>query len=371
MRNARLNIIVVLLFVSGCPTPGDPLTSDATAVFEFPNGEIVMLGNTAFAPTAILKQTSFVSFSTDSDRFTGRSPFRGNTSFYSGAMEMDGDLIISGGVISTSGLGSRDRYLAKIDRSGHVIWERRYKELANALIYHAVEIEDGSIRLVGGLGGVSLFLGEIDPRGDLSFTDLNYAVKASTIVGDFDVIVGATDYDSRDVRLTKVSWSHLELWTATYPFAGEETVAEVMESRNSDILVVGGATGEAVNPIEDKFLVLRTTAAGSLVWMTTFDRPQQGFRDGVAIVESQDSSIYIGGPDSLLKLDTDGNLVWRIVVNGTISDLTMARDGTILAVGQQFVSPDPRNFITRMLLLKVDPEGSVLLERTYDGVPYN
>jgi uncharacterized delta-60 repeat protein len=137
------------------------------------------------------------------------------------------------------------------------------------------------------------------------------------------------------------------------------------------------AAGQTVG-VGNDVLLLKFSADGSLVWQQRWDTGGQETGEGVAV--ASDGSVYVTGVTDgfggfghlfVLRFAPDGALVWQRIRNvatdaavGTGQAITVAPDGSIYAAG---VTPRAVVGEFDMLLLKLDPQGTLIWQRTYSA----
>jgi len=131
-------------------------------------------------------------------------------------------------------------------------------------------------------------------------------------------------YDSefRDIQLSCYTYSGDSLWTKIYGSSDQDVPAQVIELTDSGLFILGSTTG--------------------------FGDP--------------DGDFY------LIKTDADGNLLWEKTYGGSSSELAysvnLTKDGNYILSGHKLVT-SPDNWDIH--LIKIDPEGEVIWEKTYGG----
>jgi uncharacterized delta-60 repeat protein len=137
------------------------------------------------------------------------------------------------------------------------------------------------------------------------------------------------------------------------------------------------AAGQTVG-VGNDVLLLKFSPDGSLVWQRRWDAGGQETGEDVAV--ASDGSVYVTGVTDgfggfghlfVLRLAPDGTLVWQRIRDvasnaavGTGQAITVAPDGSIYAAGVT-----PRTVVGEfdMLLLKLDPQGTLVWQRTYSA----
>jgi uncharacterized delta-60 repeat protein len=154
-----------------------------------------------------------------------------------------------------------------------------------------------------------------------------------------------------------------------------EDVGEDVAVAADGSVYVTGTTDSFGAGGRDAFL-LKYAADGSLEWQRTYGTTPslvtggQDFGLGVAI--GSDQSVYItGGFGSgnlfLVKFDPDGNVVWQRTWGGngvSGSDVAVAADGSVYVAGVTFLSGQGQ---ADALLVKFTPAGDVVWAQTWGG----
>ena len=137
------------------------------------------------------------------------------------------------------------------------------------------------------------------------------------------------------------------------------------------------AAGQTVG-VGNDMLLLKLSADGSLVWQRRWDTGGQETAEGVAV--AADGSVYVTGTtDSfggfghlvVLRFTPAGTLVWQrtrdVATDAAVGmgqAITVAVDGSIYAAG---VAPRAVVGEFDMLLLKLDPQGTLVWQRTFSA----
>jgi uncharacterized delta-60 repeat protein len=137
------------------------------------------------------------------------------------------------------------------------------------------------------------------------------------------------------------------------------------------------AAGQTVG-VGNDVVLLKFAPDGSLVWQRRWDAGGQ--ETGEAVAVASDGAVYVTGTtDSfggfghlfVLRFAPDGTLVWQRIRDvatdaavGAGQAITVAADGSIYAAGVT-----PRSVVGEfdMLLLRLDPQGTLIWQRTYSA----
>lgn len=186
------------------------------------------------------------------------------------------------------------------------------------------------------------------------------------------IMTGSYNADTR-VYLLKTDANGELQWSKTYFGSPLAAGNKVIVTQDGGYAVVGYVKGEG--PAGDNIYVLKTDAAGTLLWKKPFGT---GFDDrGTDILELADGSLVISGyqvnPNGkadvvVLKLDSDGAQQWyqaygEAGVSERGMSLTHTSDGNIIvaAESQVSISDDKNIFVLRI----TDTDGTQLWSNTY------
>ncbi len=250
----------------------------------------------------------------------------------------DGGYVVAGGT-SSSGAGSQDVYLVRIDPGGEELWSRTYGGTALDNGWSVLETPDGGFIIAGftgsfGAGGVDVYLIRTDPAGALlwertfggSGDEHAWAIQPASdggyiIAGETDSI-GAGDLDA---YLIRVDDDGNELWSRTYGGSDVDRVFAVREAPDGGFVVAGITNGfDAVG--RDAYVV-KTDASGELEWERTFG--DRGDDVAHAIDTSGEGFIVMGYTSSfgaksydayLIRLDASGETEWTEMFGGPMDD---------------------------------------------------
>jgi uncharacterized delta-60 repeat protein len=152
----------------------------------------------------------------------------------------------------------------------------------------------------------------------------------------------------------------------TAGFFASDEAEDVAVAPDDSVYVTGLTPG-----VGGDVVLLKFAPDGSLVWQRTWGG--SGTERGQTVAVAADGSVYVAGSTNsfgsgegdgfLLKFASDGTLIWQ--KTGPVSMVAVAPDGTIYAAG---TVPRPDGIAAAdVLLLKLDPAGNVLWQRTYSA----
>ncbi len=269
---------------------------------------------------------------------------------YACAAMPDGGLAICG-LTNSFGAGAEDVYLLRTTVLGDTVWTRTYGGTAGDAGYDLAVTADTGL-VVAGIKGSDIYLIRTTSSGDTVWTRTYGGAGndfATALVPTSDngyVITGATSSfgaGSGDVYLFKVDESGNLLWSRTFGGTRNDWGTAVVETADQGFLITG-YTESFGNGGYDVY-VIRTNDQGDSLWTRTYG--EDGDECGYDVCANLDGSFVIcGGTTSygdagfdalLLKIDADGEEVWKAVYGGSEDDITYALaitpDNSYLAVG--------------------------------------
>ena len=147
---------------------------------------------------------------------------------YSAAQDVNGFIYVAGSSNGLGTLGLQDVYLAKLDSSGNVLWQKTYggtnNEVANSIVIDSL----GEIVLAGttqssGSGGSDAYVLKVDSSGTLLWsktyggtgTDILYAI--TTVTGGGFVVAGSTtSFSTNHGYAARINNNGDTIWTKSY-----------------------------------------------------------------------------------------------------------------------------------------------------------
>ena len=179
-------------------------------------------------------------------------------------------------------------------------------------------------------------------------------------------------------------------WMKTYGGDRDIHCGDVLLADDGGYFIVGTTDIEFEPEMRGNIYLLRTDAAGEVLWEKTYGGP--GYDHGGTIYPADDGGLMIAGATTsfgaggmdvyLIKIDQDGNELWSKTFGGPLDEMGTAwplPDGTY-AVGGNIVDPndvvvdDPGaagygGFVGRsnIYLSRADSDGNELWTRTFGG----
>ncbi|MFD2822740.1 hypothetical protein ACFS5M_03605 [Lacinutrix iliipiscaria] len=283
----------------------------------------------------------------------------------------------------TGNSGSNDYWLAKLDASGNIIWQKSYGYSGADIGITLIQTNDNGFFITGvldvtasgGEGNTRRHAGgdywalKLNSSGEIewskyyggSFTDTPYDAIQTT---DGYIIVGSSDSDDVDINnnkgsydfwVIKISETGDLIWEKSYGGSEIDEAWSITQTNDNNFVIVGDTRSSDLdvnNLIGAADLwVIKITPTGDLIWEKTIGGTN--FDVGRSIVKTQDQGFLISGSsrssdidlnsnngqnDALvLKIDANANLEWQKTIGGLNIDFAYdaieLNDLTIVAVG--------------------------------------
>ncbi|MCD6282180.1 hypothetical protein J7J84_01040 [bacterium] len=254
-------------------------------------------------------------------------------------------------------------------------------------IGYAIEVDSNGNQYVAGrtqsFGGTSAVLLKYDSTGSLMWQK-TWGVEDSNDqafdlcvneTGDVYVtgVTGASETDGDDVLLQKYRPDGSLVWQKAWDSPGEENYerANALTVDNAGNIY---ATGISFALGVAKLVLLKFSPDGELQW----DRTWEG-GEGIAVIVDDESSVYVAGTAwsigmvesdvLLLKTDAAGNLMWGITWYTERSDYVraMIKDshGELHVATVTSNTPEPLDYT--FSLLRYSPDGELISEKGFAG----
>ena len=285
----------------------------------------------------------------------------------------DGGYLLTGSVTPT-GNGFSDAWLLKLDYKGNVAWSKTYGR-GNEAFSMAEQTNDGGYVAAGNTGTIGPhdsngWVLKLDRDGNILWEEAFEGEDIHSIdqASDGGFVVAGTVGVSKGAYawVFKLDPTGMMVWQRAFGVTTYNPAYSVQKTHDGGYIVVGEAITLAPygSFLFSKTLILRLDKNGEMTWQKSYDRG--GFTTPNSIQEMSDRGFIVAGvsrPTSsgtglsgswLVKLDSEGNLVWQKNYP-YIQYARATRGGGIIAAGSS--------------VLKLDNEGSV--EGCALGTPSN
>jgi hypothetical protein len=257
--------------------------------------------------------------------------------------------------------GSTDYYILKLDANGEVVWQQLYGGSG----------WDGALSIQQTDGGGYIVAGGSD----------------STDIPGTNYHGGSADY-----YILKLDANGAVVWQQMYGGSGEDEAISIHQTSDGGYIVAGMSSSTDIpgctNHGNGDYYLLKLDADGAVVWQRMYDGSDgdiaysiQQTSDNGYIVAGMSFSTDIPGINNhggldyyLIKLDSDGLVVWQRMEGGAGVDMAFSiqqtSDGRYIVAGQSNSTDIPGVFNYGgwdYYVLKLDADGAVVWQRMYGG----
>ncbi|MEO0211970.1 MAG: hypothetical protein ABIN66_08995 [candidate division WOR-3 bacterium] len=300
----------------------------------------------------------------------------------------DNGYVVTGWTTSF-GSGYEDLLVFKLNPYASLVWASTYGGAGRDLAYTIIQTSDGGYAVAGyswsfSVGGSDCLFLKLNSDGSLDWartygeTNLNDFLRSIIQTSDGGYAILGSAYssvtDSYDFLLIKLNQDGSINWARTYGGTGAEEGYSIIQTTDGGYVVVGYTM--SFGPGDADFLILKIDSDGSIVWAKTYggtahDYPRSITQapDGGYAVAGSTKSFGAGNDDFLiLKLNSDGSLVWARTYGGADYDyansiiMTSDEGCAIAGVTSSFGAGIYDNF-----LIKLNSDGSLAWARTFGG----
>lgn len=262
-----------------------------------------------------------------------------NTDYAWAVQQTKDDGFIFGAHSGSFDIGSHDVYLVKTDLSGNVIWSRVYGGSSADGAYSLQQTTDGGF-IIGahvnsfGAGRHDVYLIKINNNGDTLWTKTfggdgedRFRELHQTADGGFILVSETLSFGvvNSDVYLIKTDSIGNLLWTKTYGGSSSDYGYSVRQTSDGGYIIAGytrsfGAEGTDV-------YIIKTDSIGNLDWTKSYGGSSDDYgysirqtTDGGYIVAGYTESFGEAGDVYLIRIDSNGDLIWSKVFGGSQTD---------------------------------------------------
>ncbi|HAF07269.1 MAG: hypothetical protein XD76_1264 [candidate division TA06 bacterium 32_111] len=250
----------------------------------------------------------------------------------------DGCFVIGGEIDYQDGHGE-DVYLAKMDKNGKKIWEKRFGGDYDDKCHALSKTKDDGFILAG---------------AKTPYTKEDFF---GSIPEELDVYLIKTDKDGN------------KLWEKTFGGKDRDIASAVLETKNGNFIIAGYSFSYGAGYID--VYVIKTDKNGNKIWEKTFGGKEKDKAN--AIIQTKDGNFIIAGVTEsfgsgegdiyLMKIDGNGKKIWSKTFGGKKDDEAHAiletEDGGLIIAG--------RKGLGDLLLIKTDKNGNKIWQKTFGG----
>jgi len=271
----------------------------------------------------------------------------------------------------TQNQGSDDFWLVKLDPSGTIQWQKTYGFQGMDRGISIIQTNDQGFLIVGIL--------DVTGSGGLGDTNFNRNFNANRHAGG-------------DYWAIKVNSSGDLQWSRYFGGNNTDTPQDVIETDDNAFIIVGGSDSNDTDISNNigtyDFWITKISNTGDLIWERSFGGSQ--IDEARGIIKTTDGNYIVSGDTRsddnnisnnkgaadiwLIKISTNGDLLWEKTIGGTDFDVIRAMkstsDGGIILSGS---SRSGNGDVTEnkgqndALVLKTDSTGSLIWQTTLGG----
>ena len=192
------------------------------------------------------------------------------------------------------------------------------------------------------------------------------------------IIVGITESfgeGSNDYWLIKTDSNGIKIWDKTYGGENNDDANFGCQTNDGGYIIVGRTNSFDV--YKNDIWLIKTDNLGNMIWDKTFGG--NGYETASEVLQTTDNSyVVFGYTDSfgignrdmwLIKIDSDGNILWNKTYGGSNDDqgysIKQTIDGGYILAGVTFTSEYTNKF--DIWLIKTDNSGEIIWDKTYGG----
>jgi len=310
---------------------------------------------------------------------------------YSITQTTDGGYAVAGYTNSFGDINN-DFLVLELNSDGSLASARTFGGTSWDFAYSITQTTDGGFAVAGltqsfGAGTFDLLVLKLASSGYLTWartfggTSWDYAQSITQTTDGGYAVAGLTKSFGAgldDFLILKLNSDGSVAWARTFGGTSYDGAFSIIQTTDGGFVVAGYT--ESYGAGQEDFLVLKLNSDGSVVWARTFGGTDYDVvrsiiqtTDGGYAVAGYTRSFGAGDYDFLvLKLNPDGSLAWARTFGGTNGDwvlsISQTTDGgyAVAGITESFGAGG-----SDFLVLKLNPDGSLAWARTFGGTDYD
>ena len=286
----------------------------------------------------------------------------------------DGSLIVLGSSKTFAKNYDRDIYVAKVSLEGKVIWEQSLGGDRDEFAGGIVRTDDNGFLIAGdsnsyGNGYNDVYIAKLDQNGNMISSHViggekEDSAQALTRIADGSVMLVGYRETKRsgdtDFFVMKLDQKGKKIWAKTYGEDHADRLNGVTATTDGGIVATGST--RSYKSAQTDMSVMKLDTEGNIVWHKIYGFKYYEY--GNAVASTEDGSVMVvGGTNTLGKgdhsvymiaLDQSGKLIWSHVYGDrgkdTMNAIARMDDGSVVAVG----GSDSHSRATKFYMLKID-----------------
>lgn len=381
------------------PTTTEALTGpDATSTSTSTTGDATSTSTTSDATSSSTTlasdtTTGTTAADTDADTDTGAPACITWERTYGAAQAEYGNAIVHipgagfaiAGRTSSRGAGGDDMWLVRLDEAGDLLWDRTYGTASTENANGLALAPDGGFLLVGTSftpqSSLDWWVVRTDADGDLlwdqTFATMNadHAFAAVSVAEGGFAVAGSRDriaQGSGRFWLIRLADDGAVLWEEIYgDLASEQLAYDLVELPGDGFALAGTADAD--------FWLVRTDLDGNLLWDRAYDFGGGNYDRALGLARTPDGGLALAGWTQkgagsdywVVRTDAGGDPLWTHHYDREEGDLAedvaVLPDGGLVVIGSSRVKDGDAD----LWLVRTDPDGALVWERSYGGPQYD
>ena len=240
----------------------------------------------------------------------------------------DGGYIVAGDT-SSFGAGGSDAWVMKLDSTGAVTWQKTYGDEGSQYFKHIQQTADGGYIAAGenrssGAGSDDVWVMKLNATGGVTWqktyggigNDWAHVVQQTE---DGGYIVSGATYSfgagDRDAWILKLNSTGAVTWQKTYGGGDEDYVTSIQQTADGGYIVAG--LTQSFGTGDSDVWVLKLDNTGAITWQKTYGGVA-GYKSADSIRQTQDGGYIVVGYNYYLFGDTSDVFALKLDSSGSI-----------------------------------------------------